>query len=79
MDIQMPEVDGLEAARLIRQEERHRSTRIPIVALTAHASQTQHDHCLAAGMDAVMTKPINLAALLRCIGEVLGCTSPAVA
>jgi PAS domain S-box-containing protein len=63
MDIQMPEVDGLEAARLIRQDERRRSPeacRTPIIALTAHAFQSQHEQCLSEGMDAVITKPVNL-------------------
>jgi CheY-like chemotaxis protein len=73
MDIQMPEVDGLEATRLIRHEEERRSTHIPMIALTAHASQAQHDQCLAEGMDAVITKPVNLATLLRAIAEVVPC------
>ena len=80
MDIQMPEVDGLEATRLIRQEERRRGAagpHTPIVALTAHASRQQHVQCLEGGMNAVITKPVNRAALLRCIGEVLGDPTPA--
>jgi two-component system, sensor histidine kinase len=73
MDIQMPEMDGLEATRWIRQRERDRKSAnpIPVVALTAHASQAQHDQCVAAGMDGVVTKPVSLPALLNCIGEVL--------
>ena len=78
MDIQMPEVDGLEAARLIRREESRRAAkpRVPIIAVTAHASQPQHEQCLAEGMDAVITKPVSLPALLRGIGEVLGGKQP---
>jgi signal transduction histidine kinase/CheY-like chemotaxis protein len=77
MDIQMPEMDGLEATALIRREEASRrvcgsENRIPIIALTAHTSQAQHDQCLAAGMDLVVTKPVNLQALLRGIQEVCG-------
>ena len=73
MDIQMPEMDGLEATRWIRQRERDRKSPdpIPVVALTAHASQAQHDQCLAAGMDGVVTKPVSLSALVNCIGAVL--------
>jgi len=72
MDIQMPEMDGLEAARWIRQRERDRqcANPIPVVALTAHASQAQHDQCMAAGMDGVVTKPVSLSALVKCIAEV---------
>jgi len=73
MDIQMPEMDGLEATRWIRQREGERGCADPvaIVALTAHASQAQHDQCLQAGMDGVVTKPISLPALLNCIAAVL--------
>jgi len=72
MDVQMPEMDGLESARRIREEERSRALgRIPIVALTAHAATAQREQCLAAGMDAVITKPVNLPALLTQIASVL--------
>jgi len=72
MDVQMPEVDGLEATRMIRQAERnHGLQRTPILALTAHAAAAQHQQCRAAGMDAVITKPVNLPALLSQIGAAL--------
>jgi signal transduction histidine kinase/ActR/RegA family two-component response regulator len=73
MDVQMPEMDGLEATRWIRQRETECAcgARVPIIALTAHASQAQHDQCLAAGMNGVVTKPVSLAALLKGIGAVL--------
>jgi CheY-like chemotaxis protein len=74
MDVQMPEMDGLEATRWIRAEEVRRSAaRTPILALTAHASSAQHEECLAEGMDAVITKPVNLRELLRGIADVMGC------
>jgi two-component system, sensor histidine kinase len=81
MDIQMPEMDGLEAARRIRAEERRRAAgsplrRIPILALTAHASEAQHEQCTAAGMDAVVTKPVILADLLRAVGAVVHLPDP---
>jgi len=73
MDVQMPEMDGLEAARWIRQKEHETKTPRPValVALTAHASQAQHDQCVAAGMDDVVTKPVSWVALRNAIGRVL--------
>jgi signal transduction histidine kinase/PleD family two-component response regulator len=63
MDVQMPEMDGFEATRAIRQSERRTSAHIPIVALTAHAMKDDHDRCLAAGMDAYLSKPVQAADL----------------
>ncbi len=60
MDCQMPEMDGWEAARLIRQTVHHH---IPIVALTANALTGDRERCLEAGMDDYITKPISLDAL----------------
>ncbi len=79
MDVQMPELDGLEASQLIRDEEQRGSlTRIPIIAVTAHASAAQHEQCIAHGMDAVVTKPIDLPALFDSIRRVLALsTEPA--
>jgi CheY-like chemotaxis protein len=66
MDVQMPEMDGLEATRLIREEERRRGSggRIPILALTAHAASQDCEECLAHGMDGVITKPVSPPILL---------------
>jgi CheY-like chemotaxis protein len=69
MDVQMPEMDGLAATRAIRKRESGRS-RLPIVALTAHAMSGDRDLCLAAGMDAYITKPIQVADLDRVLAEV---------
>ncbi|MDR3181668.1 MAG: response regulator [Planctomycetaceae bacterium] len=68
MDCQMPEMDGFAATKMIRQMEslgtvRH-SGRIPIIALTANATQGDESQCLAAGMDYYISKPVNAVALI---------------
>ncbi|HKV40229.1 MAG TPA: response regulator, partial [Blastocatellia bacterium] len=67
MDVEMPEVTGLEAASLIRDKERDTGGRIPIIALTAHAMKEDRDRCVAAGMDAYLSKPIDAKELRRTI------------
>ncbi len=68
MDVQMPELDGLEATQRIRRRERElRLPRIPIVAVTAHAMTGDRQRCLASGMDEYITKPIRSAELHQAI------------
>jgi signal transduction histidine kinase/CheY-like chemotaxis protein/CHASE1-domain containing sensor protein len=65
MDVQMPELGGLEAAARIRQRERETGGHVPIVALTAHAMARDRRRCLAAGMDDYISKPIRARDLRR--------------
>lgn len=58
LDCMMPLLDGYDTAREIRQREQHHGGHIPIIAITANAVQADLDRCLAAGMDAYMTKPL---------------------
>jgi signal transduction histidine kinase/DNA-binding response OmpR family regulator len=70
MDVQMPEMDGFEATRIIRQQEQDRPCRIPIIAMTAHAMKGDRERCLAAGMDDYVAKPIRREELIAALERV---------
>jgi PAS domain S-box-containing protein len=67
MDLQMPEMGGLEATQVIRQREAGTRRRVPIVALTAHAMKGDRDRCLAGGMDEYLSKPIDTSLLIATV------------
>ncbi|HEV2424716.1 MAG TPA: response regulator [Terriglobia bacterium] len=67
MDVQMPNLSGLEATRAIRQAEKSSGRHLPIVAMTAHAMKGDRERCLEAGMDGYVAKPIQPAELFAAI------------
>jgi len=69
MDVQMPNMDGLEAAAAIRALERGTAKHIPIVAMTAHAMKGDQERCLAAGMDDYISKPIQPDHMMEVIAQ----------
>jgi two-component system, sensor histidine kinase and response regulator len=67
MDVQMPEMDGLQAAARIRERELGTGAHIPIIAAIAHAMKGDRERCLAAGMDGYIAKPINPSEFVKVI------------
>ena len=71
MDCEMPIMDGYAATEAIRRyEERHDRVPVKIIALTAHALPVNAERCLTSGMDAVLTKPLDMGVLKSVIQEI---------
>jgi CheY-like chemotaxis protein len=76
MDVQMPELDGLQATRAIREAEQRTQRHVPIIAMTAHAMKGDRQRCLDAGMDEYISKPIRAQQLIDVIENLLGSAQP---
>ena len=71
MDVRMPQMDGLEAAKVIRSMDRSDAQRIPIIALTANSFDEDVQLSLQAGMNAHLSKPVEADTLIRTLGELI--------
>ncbi len=67
MDVQMPEMGGLEATRIIREKEKASGRHLPIIAMTAHAMQGDREQCIESGMDGYLAKPIDPKTFLQTV------------
>ncbi len=79
LDVHMPELDGFEVIRSIRERERLAGGHLPVIAFTARTRPEDRDKCLAAGMDDFLAKPIQTAALWQAIDRVMQIKTPAPA
>lgn len=79
MDCQMPEMDGFEATRMIRQRESLTGYHVPVIAMTAHAMAEDRFRCLSAGMDDYISKPVDRKRLERVLTQYASRSSPAAA
>ncbi len=76
MDVQMPEMDGFEATRVIRNSESGKGTHLRIIAVTAHTLSADRERCLAAGMDDFISKPVRPVDLLSLVASSVAATAP---
>jgi CheY-like chemotaxis protein/HPt (histidine-containing phosphotransfer) domain-containing protein len=72
MDVQMPEMDGLDAVQVIREREKKMGTHVPVIAMTAHAMKGDRERCIDAGMDEYLSKPVRRQDLSNMIAVVMG-------
>ena len=77
MDVQMPEMDGMEATRALRERESKTGTHLTVVGVTAHAMAGDRERCLQAGMDAYLSKPIRPAELDELLDRLMAARRPA--
>jgi CheY-like chemotaxis protein/HPt (histidine-containing phosphotransfer) domain-containing protein len=77
LDMHMPELDGIEVVRGVRQGERVAGGHLPVIALTARSRKEDRERCLAAGVDDFLTKPVSAADLLAAIDRLVPAPSPA--
>jgi PAS domain S-box-containing protein len=77
LDVQMPELDGFQVVGAVRERERARGGRLPIIALTARSRKVDRERCLAAGMDDYLPKPIHAGDLWAAIGRIATARPPA--
>jgi CheY-like chemotaxis protein len=71
MDMQMPEIDGLQATQIIRQSKARNAATVPIIAMTANVYKEDIAQCLAAGMDGHLGKPVDVGELVRILDTYL--------
>ena len=72
MDVQMPEMDGLDATAAIRESEKNTKTHLPIFAMTAHAMKGDRELCLDAGMDGYIAKPVRFSDIEQALASLTG-------
>jgi two-component system, sensor histidine kinase and response regulator len=77
LDLHMPELDGFQVVRAVRERERTAGGHLPVIALTARSRKEDRERCLAAGMDEFLTKPIQTPALWAAIERVVSARRPA--
>ena len=76
MDVQMPEMDGMEATRVLRERESKTGTHLTVIGVTAHAMAGDRERCLQAGIDGYLTKPIRPTELGELLDRLVAARGP---